>query len=68
MHCLYCGRRLLHAAASVKTRDGTAYAGPTCARRAGLLPPVVPRGPLLFTRYSRGSRKNPAQGELQLQA
>ena len=35
--CYLCGRRLLRAAATVTTADGQGYAGPTCARNAGLL-------------------------------
>lgn len=44
MRCYLCGRQLLHAAATLTTPAGTGHAGPTCARRAGLLPPVVRRG------------------------
>ena len=39
MHCYICKRPLLRAAATVTTADGMGHAGPTCARRAGLLPP-----------------------------
>lgn len=48
MRCYVCGRPLLHAAATVKTADGIGYAGPTCARAKGLIPPAV-RRPRLFT-------------------
>lgn len=47
MICMNCGRRLLRAAATVTTADGTGYAGPACARRLGLLAPRVSR-PRLF--------------------
>jgi len=43
MRCYLCGRPLLRAAATVTTADGMGHAGPTCARRAGLLPPRVER-------------------------
>lgn len=48
MRCYLCGRQLLHAAATLTTPAGTGHAGPTCARRAGLLPPVVRRGRRIF--------------------
>jgi hypothetical protein len=47
MRCYACGRRLLRAAATVTTADGTGYAGPACARRLGLLPPKVSRPRLI---------------------
>ncbi len=40
MSCCLCGRRLLRAAATVTTADGQGHAGPTCARKAGLLPQI----------------------------
>lgn len=43
MRCYVCGRRLLRAAATVTTAEGTGYAGPACARRLGLLPARVRR-------------------------
>jgi len=43
MRCYLCGRPLLRAAATVTTADGKGHAGPTCARRAGLLPPRAAR-------------------------
>jgi hypothetical protein len=43
MTCYACGRRLLRAAATVTTADGTGYAGPACARKLGLLAPRVAR-------------------------
>ena len=43
MICYGCGRRLLRAAATVTTAEGTGYAGPACARRLGLLPARVQR-------------------------
>ena len=43
MRCYGCGRTLLRAAATVTTADGMGHAGPTCARRAGLLPPRAAR-------------------------
>lgn len=43
MRCYLCGRPLLRAAATVTTADGMGHAGPTCARRAGLLPPRAVR-------------------------
>lgn len=67
LRCYVCGRRLLHAAASVTTKDGTGHAGPTCARRAGLLPPVVRRGPRMFELGRRSARNDQAQGTLPLQ-
>jgi len=43
MRCYLCGRRLTRAAATVETAAGTGHAGPTCARKAGLLAPTVAR-------------------------
>jgi len=43
MYCYICKRPLLRAAATVTTADGMGHAGPTCARRAGLLPPRAAR-------------------------
>ena len=43
MRCYLCCRPLLRAAATVTTADGKGSAGPTCARRAGLLPPRAAR-------------------------
>ena len=43
MYCYICKRPLLRASATVTTADGMGHAGPTCARRAGLLPPRAAR-------------------------
>ncbi len=43
MRCYLCGRRLSRAAATVETAGNVGHAGPTCARRAGLLPPRAAR-------------------------
>lgn len=43
MICFKCGRRLSRAAAIVPAKPGVhpeGAVGPTCARKAGLLPPV----------------------------
>lgn len=63
MTCYACGRRLLRAAATVTTADGTGYAGPTCARRLGLLPPRV-RRPRLFELAPRKRKAESGQMEL----
>ena len=55
IRCMYCGRRLTRAAATVDTAAGTGHAGPTCARKAGLLAPQVTR-PRLFTARRRRAR------------
>jgi len=55
MRCYLCGRVLLHVAATVETVHGKRYAGPTCARRAGLLPARVSR-PRIFTVRPRRQR------------
>lgn len=55
MRCYVCGRTLARAAATVTTADGQGYAGPTCARRAGLLPARVSR-PRIFTVRRRAAR------------
>lgn len=41
MRCYLCGRRLARAAATLQTAAGICHAGPTCARKAGLLAPKV---------------------------
>jgi hypothetical protein len=43
MRCYLCGRRLARPAATVVTDGNTGHAGPTCARKAGLLPPTMAR-------------------------
>jgi hypothetical protein len=63
MHCYACGRRLLRAAATVTTADGTGYAGPTCARKLGLLAPKVSR-PRLFELAPRRKKVESKQMEL----
>lgn len=55
MRCYVCGRTLARAAATVTTADVQGYAGPTCARRAGLLPARVSR-PRIFTVRPRRKR------------
>lgn len=64
MRCYLCGRTLSRAAATVTTADGQGYAGPTCARRAGLLPERVSR-PRLLTLRPRRRRET---GQLELAA
>lgn len=60
MRCYACGRLLLRAAATVTGAGFVAYAGPDCARRLGLLPPMVGRA---FTGRRR-ARVDAAQMEL----
>jgi hypothetical protein len=64
MHCYACGRRLLRAAATVTTADGTGYAGPTCARRLGLLAPKVARRRVVC----RPARRGVESGQMELVA
>ena len=64
MYCYICKRPLLRAAATVTTADGNGSAGPTCARRAGLLPPRVERPRAIATRARRAGRKVSQQMEL----
>lgn len=64
MRCYVCGRTLARAAATVTTADGQGYAGPTCARRAGLLPARVSR-PRIFTVRPRRQRET---GQMELAA
>lgn len=64
MRCMSCGRRLLRAAATVTTADGTGYAGPTCARKLGLLAPKVARRRTL----SRHARRTVESGQMELMA
>jgi hypothetical protein len=63
MRCYGCGRRLLRAAATVTTADGTGHAGPTCARKLGLLAPKVAR-PRLFELAPRKRKVESGQMEL----
>lgn len=65
MFCYLCGRRLLHAAATITTAHGARHAGPSCARKAGLLPPRAAR---LFTVRNRRPKVNDRQGLLGLEA
>ena len=60
-----CGRRQLRAAATMTTADGTGYAGPTCARKLGLLAPKVPR-PRLIDGAPR--RRKAVSGQMELVA
>lgn len=53
MRCYICGRTLARAAATVTTPEGTGYAGPTCARRAGLIPERVRRAAAVRPRRRR---------------
>ncbi len=62
IRCMYCGRRLTRAAATVDTAAGTGHAGPTCARKAGLLAPKVTRPRMVTSR--RRSRRDDAQAVL----
>lgn len=62
MRCYLCGRRLARAAATVETPSGTGHAGPTCARKAGLLPPKVTRARLVTVR--RKARRDDGQAVL----
>ncbi len=62
MRCYLCGRRLALAAATLETAAGIGHAGPTCARKAGLLPPKVTRPRMVTSR--RRSRRDDAQAVL----
>ncbi len=62
--CYGCGRRLLRAAATVTTAEGTGYAGPACARRLGLLPARVQR----LRTVNRRARKAVESGQMELAA
>lgn len=62
MTCYACGRRLLRAAATVTTADGTGHAGPTCARKLGLLAPKVARPRTI----SRPARRGAESGQMEL--
>lgn len=64
MHCYLCGRRLARAAATLEWDGNTGHAGPTCARRAGLLPPRVQRARVFTVR--RAARRAEGQGVLEL--
>lgn len=64
MTCYACGRRLLRAAATVTTADGTGYAGPTCARKLWLLAPKVARRRAV----SRPARRGVESGQMELVA
>ncbi len=63
MRCYVCGRRLVRAAATVKVGADVGYAGPTCARAAGLLPARVQR-PRLFELAPRKRKAESGQMEL----
>ena len=63
MICFLCGRRLARAAATLQTDGSTGYAGPTCARKAGLLPPRVSR-PRLFTLRRKPAKVESGQMEI----
>lgn len=67
MRCYVCGRRLLRAAATVTTAEGTGYAGPACARRLGLLPARVQR-PRLFELAPKRKRKTVESAQMELVA
>lgn len=56
MRCYVCGRLLLRAAATVRTADGTGYAGPTCAVNAKLL-----AEPMRRARVTQRRRRNDAR-------
>lgn len=62
MRCYLCGRRLARAAATLETAAGIGHAGPTCARKAGLLPPKVRRARPTSSR--RRARRDDAQAVL----
>ena len=64
MRCYLCGRRLSRAAATVETAGNVGHAGPTCARKAGLLPPRVERARLFTGRARKAGRKVAGQMEL----
>lgn len=64
MRCYACGRRLLRAAATVTTAEGTGYAGPACARKLGLLAPRVARTRVV----SRPARRKVESGQMELVA
>jgi hypothetical protein len=64
MRCYGCGRRLLRAAATVTTADGTGYAGPTCAVKLGLLAPKVARPRVV----GRTARRTVESGQMELVA
>ncbi len=63
MRCYGCGRRLLRAAATVTTAEGTGYAGPTCARKLGLVAPKVARRRVV----SRPARRCVESRQMELQ-
>lgn len=61
MICFKCGRRLTRAAAIVPAKPGVhpeGAVGPTCARKAGLLPPLRSS---LFARKARSRVKAATQ-------
>lgn len=70
MRCVNCGRRLLRAAATIPavetgpTPHPAGSVGPSCARKAGLLPPS------LFTRRAgtRRVRVRRESGQMELSA
>ncbi len=62
MRCYLCGRRLARAAATLETAAGIGHAGPTCARKAGLLAPKVTRTRLFSVR--RKARRDDGQAVL----
>lgn len=75
MRCVKCGRTLLRAAATIPavesgpTPHPAGHVGPTCARRAGLLPASLftrRRGTVATTSRRRARRDNSANSQMEL--